>query len=207
MKTVGQILKNARLEKQISLEEVSEALKIRKKFLQALEEDNFSALPSYTSSLGFIKNYAEFLGLSPSFILAVFRRDFSKPKIGKEGKIGFIRVGEKQKKVLVLITLFSIFSLGGYLGYQYFSFMKPPSLEVFSPGDNENVYQEKVEVMGKSQPDVLLTINDIPVFVTSEGEFFYQLEVFPGENKIVIMAKNKLGKESKIERVVFRLDK
>ena len=207
MKTVGQILKDARLEKQISLEKASQFLKIRKEFLEALEEDNFSALPSYTSSLGFLKNYAEFLGISPRFILAVFKRDFSGPR-------GFLKTGTKPlkfnwgpKMTLILIAIFSFLVLVGYLGYQYFSLRKAPFLEVFSPSEGEQVFREKVEVRGKTQPDALLTINDTSVFLSSKGEFHYEIELFPGENKIIIIAKNKLGKETKVERTIFRLDK
>ena len=207
MKTVGQILKNCRLEKRISLEEVAEVLKIRKEFLRALEENDFSILPSYTSSVGFLKNYADFLGLSPDSLIAIFRRDFSKPNTFVHQKVKHIRINWGPKLMLILIITFSILGLGGYLGYQYFSFNKPPYIEVFSPLEGEKFFQDKVEIKGKTQPDAILTINDIPVFPSLEGEFRYELEIFPGENKIVVVAKNSLGKETKIERTIFYLDK
>ncbi len=207
MKTVGQILRNTRLEKQISLEEASRVLKIRKEFLEILEEDNFSALPSYTSSLGFLKNYAEFLGLSSSSILAIFRRDFSKPNIVVYPKTKYINLRWGPKLMLILIAFFSFLGLGGYLGYHYFSLHKPPVVEIFSPPEGEKVFQDKVEVKGKTQPDSILTINDISVSPFSNGEFRYEIELFSGENKIVIVAKNKIGKETRIERTIFRLDK
>jgi cytoskeletal protein RodZ len=76
MRTVGQILKKARQEKEISLASVEKATKIRLPHLRALENDEYEKLPSIPSTKGFIKNYAEFLGLSSSSVLAVFRRDF-----------------------------------------------------------------------------------------------------------------------------------
>ncbi|MBM3209651.1 helix-turn-helix domain-containing protein, partial [Candidatus Shapirobacteria bacterium] len=42
MKTVGQILKEQRLIRQISLTEVAEATKIRQEYLEALENDDFN---------------------------------------------------------------------------------------------------------------------------------------------------------------------
>jgi len=209
MKTVGQILKNARLEKQISLDQVSGFLKIRKEFLEALEEDNFSVLPSYTSSLGFLKNYADFLGLSPSSLLAIFRRDFSLPKETIHKKVGSFSFNFNwtPQKILILTIIISLLGLGGYLGFQYFSFRRAPFLEVISPSEGEKISQEKVEVKGKAQPDSLVTINDTPVFLSLDGKFHLELEVFPGENKIIVVAKNKFGKETKLERTIFRLDK
>jgi len=209
MRTVGQILKNARLEKQISLKQASEFLKIRKEFLEALENDNFSALPSYISTAGFLKNYAEFLGLSSDSVLAIFRRDFSLPKestLKKRSSFSF-NLNWTPKKILILTVIISLLSLGGYLGFQYFSFRKAPFLEVVSPSEGEKIFQEKIEVKGKAQPDSLVTINDTPVFLLLNGEFHLEIEVFPGENKIIVTAKNKFGKETKIERTVFRLDK
>lgn len=209
MKTVGQILRKVRLEKQISFEEVEASTKIRKEFLQALEEDNFSKLPSYTSGRGFIKNYGEFLGLSPKPILAIFRRDFSHSEVvlgsiakDLEGKI-------KWNPKLTLITAGIIFFLGlsFYLGYQYFSFKRAPFLEVAFPPEGKQVLEEKIEVFGKAQPDASLTINDNPVFLSPKGEFHYQLDLFPGENKIMVEAKTKINKRTKVERTVFRLDK
>jgi len=209
MKTVGQILKNARLAKQISLQQASEFLKIRKEFLEALENDNFSVLPSYISAAGFLKNYAKFLGLSPDSVLAVFRRDFSFPKETtpkKKNSFSF-NFDWSSKNILILIIIVSLLGLGGYLGFQYFSFRKAPFLEVVSPSEGEEVFQEKVEVKGKAQPDSLVSINDIPVFLSLDGKFRLEVEVFPGENKIIVVAKNRFGKETKLERTVFRLDK
>jgi cytoskeletal protein RodZ len=209
MKTVGQILKNARLEKQISLDQASEFLKIRKDFLEALENNNFSSLPSYISTAGFLKNYAKFLGLSPDSVLAILRRDFSLPKESthkKRSSFSF-NFNWTPKKILILTTVISLLGLGGYLGFQYLSFRKAPFLELASPSEGEKVFQEKIEVKGKAQSDSLITINEIPVFLSSDGEFRLEVELFPGENKIIVVAKNKFGKETKLERTVFRLDK
>lgn len=80
MKSVGEILKEGRKEKRLSLEKVAESTKIRLVYLKALENDQYSKLPSLTSGRGFLKNYADFLELSSDEILAIFRRDFNEKK-------------------------------------------------------------------------------------------------------------------------------
>jgi cytoskeletal protein RodZ len=60
MKTVGQILQNRRIEKKLSIEDVEKLTKIRRKFVQAIESDSFTSIPSQTYTKGFIKNYAQF---------------------------------------------------------------------------------------------------------------------------------------------------
>lgn len=209
MKTVGEILKKTRLEKQINLEQAEIATKIRKKFLQALEENDFSKLPSYPSGCGFLKNYAEFLGLPSKHILAIFRRDFAAPKTASKSlSAGFEeRIKWNPKLTFIAGAIIFLIGLCFWLGYQYFSLKRAPFLEIISPSEGEQVSGEEIEVVGRTQPDVLLTINGIPILLSPNGEFHYKVDIFAGENKITIVAKNKVGKQTKIERTIFRLDK
>lgn len=61
--SIGRTLKHAREEKNMSLDEASRATKIRKEFLLALEEDRFELLPGDVFARGFVRSYADFLGL------------------------------------------------------------------------------------------------------------------------------------------------
>jgi len=61
--TVGHSLKHAREERNMSLDEASRATKIRKEFLLAIEEDRFEVLPGDVFARGFVRSYADFLGL------------------------------------------------------------------------------------------------------------------------------------------------
>ena len=63
MRTVGKVLKEARLAKLYTLEDVEKHIKIRVEMLQALEADDYLRLPPATFVQGFIKNYGRFLGL------------------------------------------------------------------------------------------------------------------------------------------------
>jgi cytoskeleton protein RodZ len=61
--TVGQELRAARLRRGDDLAAVSHTLKIRKDHLNALEDDKFEALPGRTYAVGFVRSYADYLGL------------------------------------------------------------------------------------------------------------------------------------------------
>jgi cytoskeleton protein RodZ len=63
LETVGQDLRAARLRRGDDLASVSKALKIRKDHLEAVEEDRIDALPGRTYAVGFVRSYAEYLGL------------------------------------------------------------------------------------------------------------------------------------------------
>ena len=64
MQTIGQKLKQAREAQHITIDTASEATRIRAPYLQALEADDHSALPSPVQARGFLRNYAEYLGLN-----------------------------------------------------------------------------------------------------------------------------------------------
>jgi cytoskeleton protein RodZ len=65
LETVGQDLRAARLRRGDDLATVSRALKIRRDHLEALEEDRFEALPGRAYAVGFVRSYADYLGLDP----------------------------------------------------------------------------------------------------------------------------------------------
>ncbi len=62
---IGELLRQARVDKELTLEEVSLATKIKEKYLAAIEADNWQALPSPIQQKGFTRSYAAFLDLDP----------------------------------------------------------------------------------------------------------------------------------------------
>jgi len=209
MKTVGEILKKIRLEKNISLEEVALETKIRQNILMALEENNFKEISSLASIKGFLKSYAEFLDLNSEKILAVFRRDFDKKEKRKVILDGMIKPINKKglnwSPKATLIFFIGIFFLGlvTYLVYQYLSLIKPPFLKVIYPQSDLQVREEVIKITGKADSDSLVTINRNSVSLLGNGEFEYKFSLFPGENNIIITATSKTGKKNIIERSVI----
>ena len=67
--SIGDILRRKRAEKKISLAEAQSVTKINKKFLEALEEENFKLLPTKVAARGFLKIYALYLGIEPKPLL------------------------------------------------------------------------------------------------------------------------------------------
>ncbi len=63
MKQIGKELKEVREEKGISLEEVAEKTKIQPRFLKAIETGNWEDLPEEVYLRGFLRTYADALGL------------------------------------------------------------------------------------------------------------------------------------------------
>lgn len=68
----GQILRAARQERGLSLEDAERGTRIRRQFLEALEADDYDRLPAPVYTRGFIRTYARWLGLDPEPILSLF---------------------------------------------------------------------------------------------------------------------------------------
>src|SRR5580700_8729356 len=77
LETVGQDLRAARLRRGDDLASVSRVLKIRKDHLEALEEDRLEALPGRTYAVGFVRSYADYLGLDPVQCVERFKEEIT----------------------------------------------------------------------------------------------------------------------------------
>src|SRR5439155_7799514 len=60
---IGNRLREARQRRNLELLEAEQATKIRAKYLRALEEEQFDALPGQTYVRGFLRAYSDYLGL------------------------------------------------------------------------------------------------------------------------------------------------
>lgn len=69
--SIGARLKQARELRRLTLQQVSETTKVRPHYLQALENDDLSAISSAAQARGFLRIYAEFLGLNLTDLLQV----------------------------------------------------------------------------------------------------------------------------------------
>ncbi|MGC1376342.1 MAG: RodZ domain-containing protein [Anaerolineales bacterium] len=75
MPTIGQQLKQARESRGLSMKQVVQATRIRVHYLEAMETDDFSTLPSAAQARGFLRSYADFLGLNADDLISRQRNE------------------------------------------------------------------------------------------------------------------------------------
>jgi cytoskeleton protein RodZ len=75
--TIGEQLKQARLEQKLTIKKASQATAIRPQFLDALEADDFASLPSPVQARGFLRIYANYMGLDAEQLLETLRGELS----------------------------------------------------------------------------------------------------------------------------------
>ena len=74
MSAIGETLRSGRLERKLELEDVSRELKISQRFLEAIEEERWNALPRGVFAKSFVRQYARFLGLDEEEIASEVQR-------------------------------------------------------------------------------------------------------------------------------------
>ncbi len=72
---VGGMLKEARMKKGLKVADIAKELCIRASYLEAIESSNYDEIPEHPYGVGFIRTYAEFLGLNSARIVQLFKEE------------------------------------------------------------------------------------------------------------------------------------
>lgn len=73
METVGQILKSARIEKNLSLDDIEKATSIRRRYLEAIENDDYQNTPGDVFVKGIIRTYGNYLKLNGAELVDIYK--------------------------------------------------------------------------------------------------------------------------------------
>ncbi|OIO19338.1 MAG: hypothetical protein COY69_02055 [Candidatus Magasanikbacteria bacterium CG_4_10_14_0_8_um_filter_32_14] len=201
-------LKALREEKHISLSELEQRTKINKSYLLAIEECRFSDLPQ--SSLykkNFVKKYVQALGEDAVCFVAQFVKEELTYDIPKETRLDLKKYHFSNIPSTVRFSLFSVvvISLLLFLGFHVKNVLTPPSLVVLSPENGFISNSNFVDVNGKTDPEIQITINDELVKNDENGNFSQNINLLPGINTFVIEAKNKHGKiTEEVRNVIYK---
>jgi cytoskeleton protein RodZ len=140
---IGNSLREARLRQGLEFPEIEQATKIRGKYLRALEEEQFDVLPAQTYVKGFLRSYADYLGLDGQLYVDEFnsryvRGEFEdeeeqayRPRIAGAGRGGGTFQGKAVLLTVALIAgltvfFFAAWKLGGN-GSQDLRPLNPPA--------------------------------------------------------------------------------
>lgn len=205
--TLGEKLKKFRADKRISLGEIARFTRIRMDYLENLEEGLYEKLPADVYVKGFLRSYADFLGIDECPLIKLYEKErgikkhlekSKNPDSGKK-KIEPISISAFvfTPKKIALFSSFLMIVLGiVYLYREIGSFADSPRLLVLNPQANSQVDGNSVAVEGVTDKDARLFINDQPILVNDDGKFRETITMQPGVNVINVKSVNKFDKES-----------
>jgi cytoskeletal protein RodZ len=205
--TLGERLRKLRSEKRIALNEVSRITKIQVAYLEYLEEGIYEKLPADVYVKGFLRSYADFLGINEQIFIKLYEKEKGIRKNVEESKYPQTKkansksinisafVVTPQKLAVYLITVL-IFVGVVYLYREMGSFSDAPRLIVLNPAADARIENNSLSVEGMTEKDAKLFINNQPILVNDDGKFKENLTLQKGVNTINLKAINKFGKET-----------
>jgi cytoskeletal protein RodZ len=199
-KTLSEILKNARKKKELSLEQAEEETKVRARYLRALEEGHYDALPNNVYALGFLSKYADFLGLPKEETLNLFKIERGEKrvfdKLAPQRNIKDSRFFITPKTFVVLGFTLVIAAIFGYIVYSVRVFTLPPNLVITSPSTEQVVKEDQVNIIGKTDEGSTLMINNQAVLTDDNGNFGQVVKLSPGLNSFEVRSISRSKKET-----------
>jgi len=198
MLTAGQLLKQVRATKGLSLDLIAAQTNIKKEYLKAIEADEYDKLPSEISANGFVGVYAEFLGIDKNRALALKRRAqqesmHAKQELTQRKSVDTAKVHGWQKIAGIAGIAAVVLGVIMYIFFQIRSFQTPPSLEIIKPDSDMTVSTSMIQIEGLTDTDSVLTLNDATIDVRNNGFFTTEYTLTPGVNTLVFKAtKNSL---------------
>jgi len=81
---IGNSLREARLRQGLDFFEIEQSTKIRGKYLRALEDEQFEVLPAQTYVKGFLRSYADYLGLDGQLYVDEFNSRYVRGELEEE---------------------------------------------------------------------------------------------------------------------------
>lgn len=205
MLSVGSILKNEREKKGLLLADIEKKIKVREKYLKAIENEDWNYFSSKIYITGILKNYSRVLNLDHKKILAFFRRDYErKEDVRFKKKITSTYLTSETKKLLKFGFFLLILFFTAYFIFQLKIYFSPPSFSWLSPSSKNFTIENSVKVSGKTDKDTAVTIAGERIFTNNDGVFTYDLPLNEGENKITINLVGANGKTIMIEKTFYK---
>ena len=198
MKTVGQILKIERSRRGFSVGDVERETRIRRKYLEAIEESNWVLFPSKTYVLGVLKSYGNFLDLDEEKLIAFFRREYERVDHQKfKQKIETRQLTPASKLYMKFGVIISIILFIIYFGLQIIHLITPPQVTIVAPvSEILPPRTEKFELVGETEADAIVEINGSRQVLDDSNQFVIKIPVIKKMAKVTIVITGANGKKT-----------
>lgn len=202
---LGEMLISARGRKGVNIDQASKDLGIAFKYLESLEHDNLSGLPGKKYIKKYLKAYCRYLKINFHVCWKASRR--LQAEMDKKNGIiqnsyfrswpAFIR------KAFIFILVIAVLTLLIYKVGQIFT---PPPLKILEPTDGYKTYGTQMKVVGSSQKEAEIMINNKAVFVDDDGFFETPIDLQKGLNLIKISAKKRYSQSREVELRILLME-
>ncbi len=200
--TVGLILTEARHARNLSLKQAAKKLNIPELYLAALESDDWEALPRGDYGRYFLRQYAQFLGLSADKLLNQYPGP-NLPQVVQPPKGPPIDPSQAVHPLRRIILIGIALAVVVYLIIAARAVFMPPYLEIITPVNDNTVTSPQVSLVGITRPGTEVLVNNESVEVLESGNFLVNVSLRPGLNTLTIKARKNFSRQAIVIRRIF----
>lgn len=209
---LGDRFRDARERQGTRIDAAAQTLRIPVRTLDALERGAYGDLPADVYVRGFVKAYADYLGVDSDEALRDFatERRALPPAAAQRHTVTVLRPPRKRRPLTLrprttAIAGSVLLGIGAliYLFIEARGFTRAPDLAVTEPAGNVEITANTLVIRGTADPTAEVRINGERTFVTQEGTFEETLGVGDGVNTIRVSAVSVGGKERMITREIL----
>jgi len=164
---LGQLLRETRIRQKLSLDELQELTKIRKGYLEAIEDGNYRLMPGSFYVKAFIRSYAEALGIDPNEALKMYNMEaapepetemVAEPKL--RGRRGSTKNTEKWSRFASTILVVSFIVL--ILAIIYYYYYQNSGRNSTTPDDPNRITDSTPGPNASGAPSAVPTPTPVP---------------------------------------------
>lgn len=125
----GEVLKKRREELGLEIAAVADLLKIRADYISSIELNSFEKLPAPVYTLGYVRSYANYLGVDADALVRYYTEHLSQPAHNT-----IIPVGYSQKKYPKFLAVIPVLLIAAAVFFLYPRFQKQAATGTMPPG-------------------------------------------------------------------------
>lgn len=203
IETLGDYFKKIREKLNLDIKTVSLLTQIKPVYLEDLEAGNYDKLPADVYIRGFIKNLSQLYRVDEADMIAQYEKEHGFGQAHTQRAVLHPRKVWFTPRLTVILVSVVIFLVAfGYVVSQVSSVLRPPSLSLSEPTEDETVSGNSIVVSGNAEIGSDVFINEQAVFLDKNGQFNENVILSGGLNTIEVKAKNKFNKVSTVTRKV-----
>ena len=206
---LGTVLRTAREARFIDLARVERDIKIRVRYLSALERGDYRDLPEPIYTRGFLRNYGLYLGLDPEYLIDLYRLESGtpverpsmpsrRPMAARQGRSLVVSSGAVAAAILTILVA----ALVVYVVGELVIFGGTPDLRITDPPADVVAWQgDEYTIRGITEPNATITTDGLrqnpSTTADADGAFSVRVGLVPGANVITLVANDPLtGRDS-----------
>lgn len=202
-KHISELIQELMEERGVSIDKLSFATNIPRRFVVAFIEGDFKRLPAKPYVRGYLTKMSSVLNVEPSLLLKAYKDATEIRNSDQEDKLPVNRFAIQKANKNSIVVVLIIIAIIGFLTWRVKDILGTPSIEINLPEKTFVTKEKVIKVSGRINAKDKLTLNQEMIYTDSVGKFEKEVNLSPGLNTLEFNVKRFLGRQTKIIKQVL----